>query len=478
MTCSDSLTALTLVAEVKRMTSQSFNFLFESLKLAMLVSGLAVMNPVYPGVFMLAERLDVNIITHPVGYTGAGRELPVTVGIKAGTPNSFEMVIPLLNAIRVWNELIPTWGNVNKTGSNVPPGQFDFESVLLHELGHCIGLDHPNLASESGLSGADRDYTKTTRGADGVYNLDPGTDGVIGSNDDQRGDDVNLHWFRKANNNPFTIEPKVDRTTYSRDLFDLPPGHLYAATGSLRVANLFGLTNSEAVMQQGISTGEAHRTLNADDVATLRLAMSGFDSLAGTTDDYTVFLEFAGFTDNADIVVRFGNAQQTTFAACEISAVESRSNSGHFVITKGDIYFRDDINWFFNQVDARTLPKLVVAANGISSAMTLAQSEHLLLDVSLVPTKESLHNPADYWVRADTPIGVFWLNERFEFVRSEQPVRVHGGPLIPINRFPILNGLVSSLPPGDYLVTFAVDNNENGIFEGSFQGTVNITVVP
>lgn len=442
----------------------------------MLMSGLAVVNPVYPGVFMLAERLDVNVITHPFGYTGAGRELPVTVGIKAGTPHSFEMEISLLNAIRVWNELIPTWGNVNKTGSNVPPGQFDFESVLLHELGHCIGLDHPNLASESGLSGADRDYTKTTRGADGVYNLAPGADGVIGSNDDERGDDVNLHWFRKANNNPFTIEPKVDRTTsYSRDLFDLPPGHLYAATGSIRVANLFGLTNSEAVMQQGISTGEAQRTLNADDVATLRLAMSGFDGLAGTTDDYTVFLEFAGFTDNADIVIRFVDSSETSFAACEIRAVESRP--GHFVITRGDISFRDDINWFFNQVDARTLPKLVVAANGISSAMTQTQSEHLLLDVSLIPNA-SLHNPADYWVRADTPIGVFWLNERFEFVRSEQPVRVHGGPLIPIDQFPILNGLVSSLPPGDYLVTFAVDNNENGIFEGSFQGTVNITVVP
>jgi len=476
MTRSDSLATLILVTEMKRLTSKTFHFLFGFLKLSMLMSGLAIMSPVYPGVFMLAEKLDVNIITHPVGYARAGRELPVTVGIKAGTPNSFEMVIPLLNAIRVWNELIPTWGNVNKTDSNVPPGQFDFESVLLHELGHCIGLDHPNLASESELSGADRDYTKTTRGADGVYNRDPGADGVIGSNDDQRGDDVNLHWFRKANNNPFTIEPKVDRTTYSRDLFDLPPGHLYAATGSLRVANLFGLTNSEAVMQQGISTGEAQRTLNADDVATLRLAMSGFDGLAGTTDDYTVFLEFFGFADNADIVVSFDNTQ-TTFAACEISAVESRSNPGHFVITKGNIYFRDDINWFFNQVDAKTLPKLVVTANGISSAMTLTQSEHLLLDVSLIPNA-SLNNPADYWVRADTPIGMFWLNERFEFVRPEQPVRVHGGPLIPINRLPILNGLVSSLPPGDYLVTFAVDNNENGIFEGNFQSSVNITIVP
>lgn len=271
--------------EIKHLVSRASRFLFKTAPQAILIAGLMIMSPVHSGTFMLAEKLNVNIITHPVGYTGARRELPVTVGIPPGTPHAGEMVVPLLNAIKTWNELIPTWANVKRTGSNVPSRQFDFESVLLHELGHCIGLDHPNLASESGLFGMDRDYTKTTRGADGAYNLDPGADGVIGSRDDLRGDDVNLQWFRRSNNNPFTIDPKVDRTTYSRELFGLPAGHLYAATSSLRVADMLGFANSEAVMQQGTSTREAQRTLSADDVATLRLAMSGFDGLAGTADD-------------------------------------------------------------------------------------------------------------------------------------------------------------------------------------------------
>lgn len=126
---------------------------------------------------------------------------------------------------------------------------------------------------------------------------------------------------------------------------------------------------------------------------------------------------------------------------------------------------------------ASILPKLEIMANGTSCPITLTQNEHLLLEVSVKPNA-GLHYPADYWVRADTPMGLFWLNEHFEFVRSDQPIRIHGGPLIPIDRTPILNSLTSNLPLGDYLVTFAIDNNQNEIFEGSFQSTVNITVVP
>lgn len=442
------------------------------------ITALATVTPAYPGVFMLAEkladRIGPNVITHPTGYRGAGRTLFVTVGIASSTSDVIKMWVPVLNAIKTWNDLVPTLGNVHKAGSNVPPGQFDFESVLLHELGHCIGLDHPNLASESGLQGVQRGYTKTTRGADGEYNLDPGMDGVIGSQEDLRGDDVNLHWFRRDNNNPFTIAPRVDRTTYGRELFDLPPGHLFAANANLGVANLLGLGNSEAVMQQGISSGDARRTLSPDDVATLRLAMSGFDGLEGTADDYTVVLEFAGWTDDADIVLRFDN-EETTFAACEIQALESRP--GHFVITQGNIFFRDDVAWFFNPEQAGDPPRPEIFANRLSGSATVSQREHLMLEVSLLPNA-SLNKSADYWVRAVTPMGVFWLNERFEFVRSDQAVRVYGGPLVFIDRLPILNSSASGLPLGEYRVTFAVDNNEDGLLDGSFQDSVEIVIVP
>ena len=150
---------------------------------------------------------------------------------------------------------------------------FDFESVALHELGHALGLGHPNL--EVSIRVGD-DYTNSTTGANGTFDLARGPDGILGSRDDQRGDDLNLHWFRKSNNNPFTIDSTIDSTTYSSDVKDLPAGHNYPANANRRVGAALGVANTEAVMQSGLFADEARRTLNHDDVATLRFAMSGW----------------------------------------------------------------------------------------------------------------------------------------------------------------------------------------------------------
>lgn len=84
-----------------------------------------------------------------------------------------------------------------------------------------------------------------------------------------------------------------------------------------------------------------------DDSATLRLAMSGFDKTAGTGDDYTLALEFAGVTNNADIVISFNS---TGFASCEINATELRP--GHFVIRQANVYFNNNVKWF-------SIPRLI-----------------------------------------------------------------------------------------------------------------------
>lgn len=444
-----------------------------------LTMSLTVITPAHPGVFMLTENENINnpdVIVHPSGYTGKKGEVQVTVG---GTARSLinkirEINQPLLNALHTWNERVSTVGNIIAT-SNVPDNQFDFESVLLHELGHCLGLSHPHLASESALFGEEADYTKTTKGADNDYNLHPGADGAVGSHDDQRGDDVNLHWFAIDNNNPFRIAPVVDHLTYSRDLRDLPFGHSFAANGNRKVAELLGFTSTEVVMQQGISSGEARRTLSADDVATLRLAMSGIDGIADTDDDYTVYLT-PKFSDDADIILDF-DSSQTAFAECRIQARELKS--GHYVITEAKIFFNDNINWFFNPQPPASSPVLQIIANHTHGPLTISLHESLLLTVSLLQIPESfVHHPADYWLRAETPIGEFWLNDRFEFVSPGQPVRAYGGPLILLDRFHILNGPISELPVGDYRLTFAVDSNQNGIFEGNFQKSIDITITP
>ncbi|WP_143083422.1 hypothetical protein [Nitrosomonas communis] len=434
----------------------------------------------FAGTFNFAgEEHGVDVITHPPGYSGAGANLTVTLGISPSSIHAEEMVIPIQNIISTWNNLLPTINNTVREGSNVPADHFDFESVVLHEVGHCIGLGHPNLASESGLNGANRNFTQSIKGVDSQFNLDRGPDSVSGSGDDLRGDDINLHWFRKSNNNPFNIATTVDMTTYSRELSDLPPGNTFAINADRKVAALFGLQNTEAIMQQGAHAGEAQRTLAADDVATLRLAMSGLDRVAGTADDYSLKLEFVGFTDTADIVFSFDD-NRTSFSISEIMAEQITPT--HFVITQGRTYFNSNIPWFFNNIPSpspphHSTPVPTIFANNATDSITLSQNDSLTLTVSLNPGAYG-GNQADHWIEAITPIGTFWLNDKLEFILSDQPLRVHGGELFAIDHSPIASIPANMLPVGSYTLTFSVDDNSDGIVNGTFSSSVTITITP
>ncbi|RMG57903.1 MAG: hypothetical protein D6722_24220 [Bacteroidetes bacterium] len=129
-------------------------------------------------------------------------------------------------------------------------------------MGHSLGLAHVNLATESGLpAGPDRNYTKSTDGINNTFDITIGGDALRGSADDIRGDDVNLHYFRMADNDPFGLAATVDATTYSRDLANLPGGDLFATNADRDVATALGYPNTEAVMQQGAFYDEDQRTL-------------------------------------------------------------------------------------------------------------------------------------------------------------------------------------------------------------------------
>lgn len=331
----------------------------------------------FAGAYIFAgEANGVDIVTHPSTYTGAGGAVVVRICINPVSANAAEMEIPIQNIINIYNQLQPTTGNISLGGSNnIPGGAIDLESVALHEIGHCLGMGHVNAASESELTGNNLNYTKATNGSDNIFNIVAGADGVIGSSDDVRGDDVNLHWYRRSNNNPFTIDSPVDSSTYTRGLADLQAlGHSFAANADRSVASLLGVPGTEAVMQQGTSSDEAQRELGHDDVATLQYAASGIDEIAGTSDDYTIQLQYGGI-NSSDCDISLGFTATTSLAFCDIGGGSIATN--HVRVTTANIEFGSGFSWFFNTDTVNQPPVLATIGD-----QTLDEGESLAVPVS------------------------------------------------------------------------------------------------
>jgi hypothetical protein len=306
------------------------------------------------GAYIFADEINgVDLVVHPNTYTGTGGVVTVRVCIAPTSPNASDMEYSVQNNIAVYNQLLATTDNLKlNNNNNIPSGFIDFESVALHELGHCLGMAHINAASESGLTGNNQNYTKATDGVDNVFNTNAGSDGVIGSSDDIRGDDDNLVWFRRSNNNPFTLDTVIDSTTYSRNLADLPTGHTFSANADRAVSILLDYSpNTEAVMQQGTFFDEAQRSLGHDDIATLLYAASGINELENdgsnpfAQDNYTIVLEYGGISDtNCDVSMSY--TATTGLAFCSTGG--TFIGADHVRITTANIEFGQGFNWFFN----------------------------------------------------------------------------------------------------------------------------------
>ncbi|MFK7958269.1 MAG: beta strand repeat-containing protein [Lysobacterales bacterium] len=319
--------------------------------IALLAAATVALSPsnIHAGAYIFAgEGNGVDIVTHPTGYTGTGGNIAVNVCIDPASPNAAAMEIPVQNAIDRLNALVPTVGNVRLGGDNpLAFNEVDFESVFIHELGHCIGLAHVNIASESGLSSPQNDFTKSTDGANNSFDRNDGTDNIIGSADDIRGDDVNLHWFFSGENNPFELPDTPGAGTFSRDVLDLPMGDNWVTNADRTVSeDVFGLPETEAIMQQLSFGDEDQRALAADEIATLMHARAGVDRIAGNADDYTVTLSYGGLDSGAgcDVNVDFDDTQ-TGFAVCGTGG--SFIDGNNVRITSANTFYNTGFNWFF-----------------------------------------------------------------------------------------------------------------------------------
>jgi hypothetical protein len=340
-------------------------------------------------------------LTHSPGYTGVGGTLTVTVCIANDSESKALLRDPVLNAIDRFNQGVPVIGNLREGGDNdIPSGAIDVESTIFHELGHCQGLAHPNMASESGnvgVSSADWEYTKST--PNGQFDFGLGPDGLRGSPDDLRGDDTNFHWFEVGVNNPFRLplRPDIDPASYSVDLEDLPAGDSFAANGERNVAaGPFGLPATEAVMQQGQGFDEDQRALTADDVATLAIARAGFDRTVGTADDYTVELVYGGDdgSGDCDIDVRMSGS---SFAFCQVGGTNIGDDQVTITSALAQFASTSNVNWHFTdeRIPAPGPDGMTVVAGG--SVTVLDSGENSLLANDTQPEGKGLSlDPATY----------------------------------------------------------------------------------
>lgn len=173
------------------------------------------------GAFIVADEANLDIRSHSRNFNGYGGELEdirVCIDVEVNAALAIRAEPAVRNVIATFNRFRSLAHHTYASGgaADVPAGMYDFESALLHEMLHAHGLAHPNHADESCLGGDAYYGTRNADGSNNVWNQLPGADGVHGSADDVRGDDINLHWYQRGASDPGVLPGVTDETTMAR----------------------------------------------------------------------------------------------------------------------------------------------------------------------------------------------------------------------------------------------------------------------
>jgi hypothetical protein len=312
-------------------------------------------------------------VTHAGGYAGNAGERVVDVCLDPGfPPQSGDPAQATRNAIAEFNRFQALLGNVvNGASVGLAPGQVDYESLLMHEMGHCLGLDH-NLLGPSEVScsvGGTCVNSPTLFFANTFPTIGTtlaGVDGQRATGDDVRTGATNRLWYRAGSNNPFVEPPTADRVTFVQT-GSLPVGDTFAeasasfspcsqGTATVNTGAANGQPNTTDIMVPILCTNNAIRDLSPNDRSMFRIARAGFDGIASTGDDYTVRLNYIGTTQaGCDIRIRFPSGGGF-FCSVALLVYQNGDHSIDGPSPPATINLQREVNWFFNQTDTTGTP--------------------------------------------------------------------------------------------------------------------------
>lgn len=144
-----------------------------------------------------------------------------------------------------------------------------------------------------------------------------------------------------------------------------------------------------------------------------------------------------------------------------------------YINTNGGIFGKmtnqGDANIDVVTADARLAPSPDLKVNGEDNTITLSSSTPVSLTVSLLAGGHAGQN-ADQWIVAKAPTG-WWSYVKGSWVQGFR--RFSNGPLNDLAATEILN---TPLPPGDYTVYCAIDDNADGVFDATWWDSIEIHV--
>lgn len=323
-----------------------------------------------PGTDINGALVPAFAINHPPGYTGQS-VLVVDVCVEQLPPQP-DLSQVTASAVATWEAATPMLGNClpfcSLPEDLSPGGIYDAESVVLHELGHALGLGHPNLQFRDPVVNAFVHTSFSAAHTGSPIGVLVGNDEIRGSEDDFM-DNIggttatNVTWFRENDNDPFVIDSSViDINSYSRATnTSLPPGSTWAANANFCHGFEFGHPRTHSVMYSTFTTLMEYEGLTADDVNMLKMQHNGQNRVydGGAGDDYSLTLNFVTDCTGAEIKVTWGiDMDPGTLGGTASEAQSTFGTTAHYTLVPVSgvsavyILLNPDMNWSFSGVFA------------------------------------------------------------------------------------------------------------------------------